>query len=68
MKNIRIQISQRKNFSSYDKEKHFRFFQININDYENMFLSELQPGRPARPSGNMKFKSELICLHYIEVE
>ena len=31
-------------------------------------LSELPPGRPARPSENMKFKSELIRLHYIEVE
>ena len=31
-------------------------------------VSELPPGRPARPSENMKFKSELIPLHYIEVE
>ena len=30
--------------------------------------TELPPGRPARPSENMKFKSELIRLHYIEVE
>ena len=37
-----------------------------------MFLresdTELLPGRPARPSENVKFKSELICLHYIEAE
>ena len=29
---------------------------------------ELPPGPPARPSENIKFKSESIRLHYIEVE